>query len=169
MKEIEITIEGDLIAVDYCATKRYEEGEEFNDVYYVTYGWDKVNEMRVDGVEGIDNEENVVKKKGKYVKTREFFHDLFSEEGEHPLPVEIHDRYYYGVQASYILQLPDDEEFDIKKVQLVKSDYEVELYPYFIIANYILYDGKKVETWDLDDYCPEEKCYNEFTIDKFCY
>ena len=176
MKKVKIRINGDLVIVDYCSVKLinqsmheedYDEDMAFLCNYYVCGAWDKVEALYVD-----DNEdENLVKKKGKYVNTREYFHDLFSKEGEQPLPVKIHYRYYYQQELEYVIELKDDEEFDIKKVQLIKSDYEVALFPYFILCDKILYDGKEIfandEYNDLADYCPEEKMYNEDEIDEF--
>lgn len=160
MKQVKITIRGDIIALDYCSTTLYGEDEDFFGNYYLCCGWDKLTEMWID-----DKEENVIKQKGKYVKTKEFFHHLFREDGDHKLPVECHTRVYSNQEISYIIELEDDEEFDIKKVQLVKSDYECQEFPYWIIADYILYDGKEIDTDETDDYCPETKCYNEFIID----
>lgn len=155
MKKVKITIKGDLLVLDYCNVEL-----DFLDNYYCTCAWNSIEAMHVN-----DDEENVVKKKGKYVKTKEYFHDLFSEDGDHPLPVECHTKVYQNVYADYEIELEDNEEFDIKKVQLVKSDYECDAFPYFIIACHILYDGKEVITYDLDEFCPEEKMYSEFIIE----
>lgn len=177
MKEVKVRIVGDLVIVDYCSQKIIDENIEsgecddeegaFSSYYYVTGAWNKVEALYVDDNE----EENLVKKKGKYVKTREFFHNLFSEDGDHPLPVKIHYRYYYNQELEYVIELEDDEEFDIKKVQLVKSDYEVSAFPYFILCQHILYDGKEIasndEFNDWTEYCPEEKMYNEGEIEEF--
>lgn len=170
MKQVKITITGDVIAVDYCSQSLYNEDTDFNDAYYLVTGWDKITGMYIDVPDDtykFDNLENVVKNKGKYSKTMEFFHKLFGEESDHPLPVDVHTRTYYNQWADYIIELEDDEEFDIKKVQLVKSDYEVELFPYFIAAGYILYDGKEIYTNDTDEYCPEEKMHDEYVIEEF--
>ena len=176
MKQVKIRIVGDLVIVDYCSKKLMEkqiasgecdnEEEAFSCNYYVTGAWDKVEALYVD-----DNEdENLVKKKGKYVKIYTHFADLFAEDGDHPLPVAIHFRYYYGQELEYIVELEDDEEFDIKKVQLVKEDYTCDAFPYFILCEKILYDGKDVlandEFNDWAEYCPEEKSYNEAVIDE---
>jgi hypothetical protein len=40
--------------------------------------------------------------------------------------------------------MEDDEEFDPKKLQLIKSDYEVEFLPYGIVTDTIVYDGKEI-------------------------
>ena len=54
----------------------------------------------------------LIKKKGKYVKVRDYFHNLFSEEGDHPLPVDLHirDYDYEDVEFVYEIELEDDEE-----------------------------------------------------------
>ena len=165
MKQVKIRIAGDLLIWDYC-TKNLPEDEDFWGNYYVTGAWETLTAMYID-----DNEDdNVIKQKGKYVKTREYFHELFSEDGDHPLPVEVHARTYFRQELEYIVELPDDEEFDIKKVQLIKSDYELNGVPYFILCSKILYDGKEIlcnDDWT--EYCPEEKMYDEFTIKEFAY
>lgn len=163
MKQVKVTIKGDIIALDYCSTTLYDEDEDFFGNYYLCCGWDKLTEMWIDD----DEEENVIKQKGKYIKTKDFFHDLFREDGDHPLPVECHTRVYYNQEISYIIELEDDEEFDIKKVQLVKSlETSTDTIPFWIIADYILYDGKEIDTDETDDYCPEEKLYDTFIIDE---
>lgn len=165
MKQIKVTIKGQVLAMDYCSTKWYDEEEDntFLDHFYITCGWESFEGLYVDD----DFENDLIKQKGKYIKTKEFFHDLFSEEGDHPLPVECHTRSYYDIEVEYIIKLQDDEEFDIKKLQLVKSDYECPEFPYFIIADYILYDGKEIRAdEDLFELCPDEKCYDTFTIDE---
>lgn len=176
MKQVKIRIKGDLVIVNYCSKKMMQElidGEEYTDEYdvfscnyYVTGAWDKVEALYVDD----DEDNNLIIQKGKYVKTKEYFHDLFSEDGDHPLPVEVHFRYYYSQELEYVIKLEDDEEFDLKKVQLIKSDYEVQLFPYFILCSKILYDGKEVlaneEFNDWTEYCPDEKTYNTAIIDK---
>lgn len=95
MKQIKIKITGDIIALDYC-TQDLPEDEDFYGNYYLTCGWNTVTGLYVN-----DIEDNVVKQKGKYVKTKEFFHDLFSEEGDHPLPVDCHARVYCDEEAEY--------------------------------------------------------------------
>lgn len=179
MKQVNVTITGDILAVDYCSHKYYESepkpdgsvsdgSEHFFDEFYLTCGWDTVTGMYINAPSSyeIDGLENVVKQKGKYAKKNDYFHELFANDSDHPLPVDLHIRTYYEQNITYTIELEDDEEFDIKKVQLVKSQYEAELFPYFIIADYILYDGKEVNTWEAGEYCPEEKMYSEYTIQK---
>ena len=173
MKQVKVTITGDLIGIDYCSKDKYkeeyfDEEDMFLSNYYTCMGWEKITglylEVPNDTYE-FDDYENLVNKKGKYIKTLEYFHDLFREDGEHSLPVKLHIRGFVHQSGDYIIELEDDEEFDIKKVQLVKSDYEVEVFPYFIIADYILYNGKEIyNDGSFDDYDVESKCYNEFEV-----
>lgn len=178
MKKVKIRIQGDLVIVDYCSKKKMQElvdGDEYDDEcdvfannYYVTGAWDEISALYVDD----DEDNNLVEQKGKYVNTKEFFHDLFSEDGGHPLPVEVHYEYYYEQELEYVIRLKDDEEFDIKKVQLIKSEDEISLFPYFVLCEKILYDGKDVlanpEYNEWSEYCPDEDdSYDEDIIEEF--
>ena len=126
-------------------------------------GWDRLESLTVN-----DNEENLIKRKGKYVKTKEFFHELMGPESDQPLPVDMHTRTYGYIEIEYNIELEDDEEFDIKKVQLLKSlEFDTTELPYFIVVDYILYDGKKIYADDIPDLCPEEKCYDEGELTEF--
>ena len=162
MKKVTITIEGTIQICEYASTCK-----EFYDTYYMTLGWYTVDALYVDGNE----EENLIKKKGKYVKVGDYFHDLFSEEGDHPLPVEVHLRETHGGDRfSYTIELTDDEAFDIKKVQLVKSDREIECCPYFILAQHILYDGKEIKVNEEDEYLTtgiDGRYCSEYIIEDF--
>lgn len=151
MKEVKITVVCEILCLEYCSQyvmKKYIAEEDpdadmddaFANCYYATYGMENIEALYVNDNE----EENLIKKKGKYVKTKEFFHDLWSENSEHPLPIELHARIMPKMELEYNIKLEDDEEFDIKKVQFVKSDYEFDICPYFIIADHILYDGKEI-------------------------
>ena len=162
MKQVKITIEGTIQICEYASTR-----DEFYDTFYMTLGWHTVDALYVND----DEDNNLVKRKGKYVKVGDYFHDLFSEEGCHPLPVEVHLRETHGGDRfSYIVQLEDDEDFDIKKVQLVKSEREIECCPYFILAHHILYDGKEVIVNEEDEYlCTgiDGRYCSEYVIDYF--
>lgn len=179
MKTVKVTIKGTARVLDYCSKVKINEslsnGEcddeyaAFCCNYYVTVGW---MDFENGGMFINDDEEtDVIKQKGKYIKTRNHFHELFAAEGEHPLPVVVHCRDYdvcRGGVGDYYIELQDDEEFDIKKIQLVKSDYEIVDEPYFIIADYIMYDGKRVdECGDIFELCPDEKCYGEYEVNEF--
>ncbi len=145
----------DLLVVDYCSKEL-----DFLDNYYMFFGMENITALYAND----DEENNLIKEKGKYIKTKDHLHKLFN--GDDPvgnLPVECHSRMYYEQEIEYVIE--HDGEFDIKKLQLVKSDYECPEFPYLIIADYIMYDGKEIqECSDLCDYDVESKCYNEFEI-----
>lgn len=173
MKEVKIFINGELDVMEYCSQSLITEEESFYDQYYVTCGWSKIDSIYVNPDDPYsDDNENVTKQKGKYVKTKEYFHDLFSEDGYHPLPVEVHERDFSDITLCYIIELEDDEEFDIKQLQLIKSDYECLNIPYFILAEKILYKGKEVEVDDEDgeysSFGIDGRWCNEYVIDSFC-
>jgi hypothetical protein len=157
MKTIKITITGEPLVVDYCNTDL-----DFSDNYYTQVGWTSVSGVFVN-----DNPENVIKKKGKYFITSELWHTLLSPDGDHPLPVELHMRTFAKTSFNYSIEIPDDQDFDIKKLQLIKSNYELEVFPYFIDAHSIVYDGKEFTTKDDEDYCIGGRSYDEETVYKF--
>ncbi len=53
------------------------------------------------------------------------------------------------MEENFLITLNDDEEFDAKKLQLVKTDYELGFLPYGILTDIIMYDGEVVisEGW----------------------
>jgi hypothetical protein len=169
MKKVKVTIEGTLLMCEYCSKSLIEEDGDFYSEYYAVNGWDKLDALYIND----DESENLIKKKGKYVKVYDYFHELFSEDGDHPLPVEMHTRTSYGNdKLSYEIDLEYDEDFDIKKLQLIKSDYEIECCPYFVVAEKILYNGKECfltdeSQDDYSDYGIEGRYCDEYTIDKF--
>lgn len=175
MKQVKITIEGTMLMCEYASFAGVLMNEEydFDSTYYSTNGWEKLEALYVND----DRSENLIKKKGKYIKAYDYFHDLFSEEGDHPLPVEVHlsdspDGGGEIIGLDYIIELEDDEEFDIKKVQLIKSDYEIECCPYFILAEKIKYNGKDVGLTEESSniYCDLEvgRDYSDYKINGFC-
>lgn len=168
-KTVKITITGTVDACEYCSKSHYANydtpEEAFNSEFYITSGWNRIDGLYVDD----NREENLVKKKGKYVKVVDYFHDLFSETSDHPLPVELHVRTFSGDnEIDYYIDLEDDEEFDIKKLQLIKSDYEIEAFPYFILTKKILYNGKEIPADDeMADYFIEGRFCSEYEVEGF--
>ena len=156
MKTVKITIFGDILAVDYCS-QIYEFEEDYN----LICAWERIDALTVN-----DSEENLVKAKGKYITTRTYLHELFSHiEPSHPFPLTVHTRTYYNQRVEYTIQLQNDEEFDIKKLQLMKTlEFDTQDFGFFIFADFIMYDGNQIDTYDTEDYCPEEKMYNEFEV-----
>ena len=166
---VTVTIKGDLFVLRYYTTNKVfvdEHGSQ-EDEYFQDYGFKTIESITVN-----DDAENLVKQKGKYVLTQDHFHQLFSVEGDHPLPVHCEEQQIdsgdgYGVV--FTIELKEGEEFDIQKLQLIKSDYEVSAYPYWIIARHIIYDGKEIEydynECDIEDY--QLKTGEEFDIEWF--
>lgn len=151
MKTYKIEIQCDLICMEYCSKMELDihEDETFNDLCDTTFGMDNLTALYVNE----DRENNLIKQKGKYHFNNGFFHVLWNEQAIHPLPVEVHMRVLKGNYPTYTVELEDGEEFDIKKLQLIKSQYEAAAIPFWIIADYIYYDNHKVEAdpslWDL--------------------
>lgn len=102
-------------------------------------------------------DEIMIEKKGKYIKTTEYFAEFIQE----PFVVQHSDSTY--AEYEYSIELMDDEDFDPLKLQLIKSDYEVEFLPYGIITGTIMYDGRAIPT---DTEC----CFDEYAeSDCFLY
>lgn len=99
--------------------------------------------------EGEDYEHPIIKK-GKYIKTKEYLSSYFKS----PFMVQCINGGI--IEHYYEIELSDKEEFDPMKLQLVKSDYEVDFIPYGIVVDHIFYDGKKIECMEHDGY--KEKC-----------
>ena len=172
MKKVKITITGDIIATNYCGLSLIDEDNDFLSQCYLTCGWNKVTGMYIDAPEDTDFDEyegdNMIKKSGGYSGTNGFFHDLWnSEDSDHILPVECHSRIYNNEYVDYIIRLRDDEEFDIKKVQIQKSKNEIEKLPDYMVADYILYNGLIVMNVSDFEYYPDEKIYDEWTCEGF--
>lgn len=107
-------------------------------------------------VEENGEEMDITKNKGKYVKTNSFFKETLGTNERFVFQPVVEDEDTFV----YTIELEDGEEFDPKKLQLVKSDYEVNFLPYGILAEYIMYDGKKIYTDSYYEYEDEYKgCY----------
>ena len=60
----------------------------------------------------------------------------------------------------YTIELNDDEEFDSRKLQLVKSDYEFSFLPYGIVSEYLMYNGVEIGRDDDQEwYRIREECF----------
>ena len=99
----------------------------------------------------VDGEEiDIQKTKGKYIKSKSVLKER--------LGIQDNEKLWFGeledddVDVEYEIELQDDEEFDPKKLQFVKSDYELDFLPFAIIVEWIVYDGKKYYTEDTDNW-----------------
>jgi hypothetical protein len=143
-------------------------GVEIGDVDMDLHPYDLEEEGVIDEIwqevfilEGVTvecDENDITKNKGKYLKTKEFLSSKFQS------PFYVRQIRYCDIELEYDIELEDDEEFDPKKLQLVKSDYEVSFLPYGIITDYIIYDGKRIDYIDFfecDEKYPESFIYDE--------
>lgn len=83
---------------------------------------------------------DITKKKGKYI----LVNDYFSGDCKLKAPFYYSQRNYCNIYETFCIELQDDEEFDPKKFQLIKSDYELSFLPYAIITSCAVYDGKLI-------------------------
>lgn len=97
--------------------------------------------------------EDITKKKGKYIKSYVFRDDL-SNIGEDISEKNCIASFKNQIPFETEFELPvSKEEFDPKKLQLIKSDYEFIDIPYCIMTDRIIYDGVKYYTiTDLIDF-----------------
>ena len=154
MKQVWITLKG--MGVVYWFENFTEEPTDWDmlplDDFYEMEddGWldGSLNEvaflMELEGIyvgsEGFDCAE-VISKKGKYILRD----DVFKKDCKLRAPFYVMP-YNMGafIENTFCIELEDDEEFDAKKLQLIKSDYEVEFLPYGIVSDTIIYDGKEI-------------------------
>lgn len=106
-----------------------------------------------------ENDIEINKTKGKYIKSKDVYSKPFSPNAVAFLKGESYYEEYYTIL------LNDNENFDPKKLQLVKSDYEFDFLPYGIVSEFIIYDGKKVEREESDGWQKFNSYSTPFIID----
>ena len=168
MKTVFVTVIGD--GPVYCF-KNIREGVNPSDIDLHKFYWDldeyleddvvelsvvleniKVLYSEDDHVYDVDDEGaiDITKNKGKYILVNDFFSDSYDLK----LPFYVRQIDYRTIYEEFWINLEDDEEFDPKKLQLIKSDYELEFLPYGIMPFYLVYDGKLVVSdseYDVED------------------
>ena len=170
MKEVTITLKGTLMLFEYCSkdvmdnmvkTEGCSRETAFFSEFYKVNIWSKIDALYIDG----DETNNLIRKKGQMVETSDYFHRLFRENGSHPLPVELHYWREKDARLRYTIELEDDEDFDIGKLQMICTNemtndirsrvviLEISklLKDGAIIAKKVIYDGQDFEV-DFDDY-----------------
>lgn len=111
----------------------YQDGDDYDD--------DEDADYDEDAVFGSPSENEIpIIEKGKYRQLSEYFAEFVKI----PFVVQHIDSTY--VEYEYLIELDDDEEFDPMKLQLLRSDREVEFLPYGIITSNIMYNGKILPT-----------------------
>lgn len=91
---------------------------------------------------------DITKKKGKYVLTKNYFSGVCGLNA----PFYYSERNYCEIYETFSIELQDDEEFDPKKFQLIKSDYELDFLPFAILSTMAMYDGKVILADPSDGY-----------------
>lgn len=100
-----------------------------------------------------------IKKKGKYIKRKDYLSQWLTN------PMVVYEAGYTEIEQTFTITLKDDEEFDTMKLQLMKSDYEVNFSPYGIIFSHIVYDGVEIKG-DIDQMDLTNGCCDEW--DDYC-
>lgn len=115
------------------------------------------------GNEEYSEDVDITKEKGKYIKRT----DILKNDCKLTPPFYV--RCINGeteIGNTFCIELEDDEVFDPKQLQLVKSDYEVEFLPYGIVSDCILYKGKKIVVDNESEY--RDKGWNRpFVCEEF--
>lgn len=94
----------------------------------------------------LNGEEDITKKKGKYLKSKNILIDKYFK----PISGDSDTYFVRAINEDFDFEVKfhidiEPEEFDPKKLQLIKSDYEIDLLPYAIIMDVIMYDGKEIK------------------------
>lgn len=109
---------------------------------------------------------DITEKKGKYINTAKY---LSSKLQSPFLVMKLDDDGF--IESYFVIELKEGEVFDPKKLQLIKSDYEVSFLPYGIIRTHICYDDKVIELQAGTDYYIEQTSplYNFIYNDRIPY
>ncbi|MCH5234912.1 MAG: hypothetical protein J1E16_06430 [Muribaculaceae bacterium] len=107
----------------------------------------------ISGVEVFADSEDITKKKGKYIKSSPFANAM-KDMGVSPYSILCQMSSKDNIEIETEFEIPvSKEEFDPKKLQLIKSDYEFLEIPYCIMTDRIIYNEKEYFTIsDLIDY-----------------
>ena len=183
MKNIFITIEGIITICEYCSWSKYKKYDlglydedaaqiVFDDECNMVNGWSGLKGVYVQ-IDFDKNNRNLINEIGKPYTVRNYFHKLFSSNGNHPLPIDLRvGRTIDWEKLMYCLEIEDDEEFDIKKIQLIYSYNEIEPLKDFVLAEKIMYDGKEIDVNNFhNEYSHFELAdvglYDEYEVEDF--
>ena len=115
------------------------------------------------GNEEWSEDEDITKLKGKYIKRT----DVLKK--DYKLNPPFYVRCINGnteIVNTFCVELEDNEEFDPKQLQLIKSDYEVEFLPYGIVSDTIIYKDKEIFLNNYPEY--RDKGWNDpFVCEEF--
>lgn len=155
----------DEVDANKCIFDLEDEGSLDNDLNEVAMITEDVEVLYTENEEpvwDVDDEGavDITKKKGKYLLVNNFF----SKCRRLIAPFYVDQVNYCEQVNSFEIKLEDDEEFDPKKLQLIKSDYELQFLPFGIVSNGVVYNDKVV--WSdpedgYDDKYSQRFIYNE--------
>ena len=169
---VTVVIKGPLLIFEYCSKSHIDEGKSFHDCYYATYSWGNGWDIDSIVVKGANGEKKKKTFNEKMLKLCPTFRELFKEDGPHPLPVKARARVEKNATVIYEIKLKDGEEFDMDKLKLPISISEIAALKRGVMADYILYDGKKIKAnAELIEYSVEDLYHSaemEVDIDSFC-
>lgn len=116
------------------------------------------------GNKEFSEDEDITKKKGKYINKTDILKNCKR------LTVPMYVRCINcntDIYNTFCIELEDNEEFDPKQLQLVKSDYEVDFIPYGIMSDRVVYKDKTIYCHNDEEY--RDKCQNEPFVCKEWY
>ena len=175
MKNVFIKVEGIITICEYCSWSKYNSYKKdiyddiddiFDDDCYNVNGWQGIKGIYVHNPDNTNfigeigkvytlsdyfpkDNKNYINEIGKVYTINDYFHKLFAPDSDHPLPIDLHVAHTNDFEKLiYVIEIEDDEEFDIKKVQLVYSHNEIAPLKDFVLAEKIMYDGNEVEVDD---------------------
>lgn len=146
MKTLDVIIYGEVHYIDYCtkADKEHDEEQNWDEDWNLIYESLMLIEPDTVKVEGISYEfDDETDEYPWTIKYTPLFEHLFGRFGfpDEPMYMWV---VRYKEPCVYKLQLEDDEEFDIHKLQLIQS-YELNFLEDACLYGYVMYDGKKLE------------------------
>lgn len=133
------------------------------DLFELPFILEDVEVFYTEGSEPVWNIEagiDITKENGKCL----LINDLLSEECKLKSPFWVKQTNYCSIIESFMIELDDREEFEPKKLQLIKSDYEVQFLPFGISVYAVVYDGKLVYMDPSEGYNVES--YKQFVYDE---
>lgn len=119
----------------------------------------------LEGVQLLKEDEDITKQKGKYIKQK-YFHNMITPDTSGSIKRMVIDKTF---NFTFTFDIPVEEsEFNPKLIQLIKSDYEFEGIPYYIVTDKMMYDGKEIcSNEGLTDFAMKGYTEEEMTWDDY--
>lgn len=151
MESLNEGVEPSEVDLDMSMSDLEDEGLLDGDLFELPFILEDVEVFYTEGSEpvwDIEDGIDITKTKGKYL----LINDLFSERCKLKSPFWVEQTNYCVINEAFMIELEDDEEFDPKKLQLIKSDYEVQFLPFGISVYAVVYNGKLIYMEPTDGY-----------------